>query len=352
VIRFAVADLVVVAADVLGLDTTTVLDVLDLDAAERALADPEPPGTDLAVRAAVLLHGLLDQRPLPRGNRRVALIATAQFLAVNGRLLDLEPAEETVRVLRAVPDVPRLAAWIRDRTCPVEPEGKPMSLRSRGKKEGPISRLDKRARRVVVLAQEEARLHRHNYIGTEHLLLGLLHEGHGVAARALRASDVELEDVRDVVQKIIGCGGAEPPGHIPFTPRAKRVLELARREAEDLDQPAVATEHLLLGLLREGGGVAAQVLTQLGLRLDGLRRLVLRLAGEPGPTPSAELDELRRATDAAIDDGDFRRAADLRAQQRELLGDDAESLQREITRLRRLLLDSGIDPDRGTRRSA
>jgi hypothetical protein len=351
VIRFAVADLVVVAAGVLDLDTTDVLDVIDLEAAERALADPRPPVGDPAARAAVLLHGLLVRRPLPSGNRRVALIATAQFLAVNGWLLDLEPAAEAVRVLRAAPDVAQLTTWIRGRMSPAEPERKPMSVKSRRRK-SPYGRLDARAGRVLVLAQEEARLHRHHYIGTEHLLLGLLHEGHGVAARALRTSEVEPEDVRDALDKIVGCGTGAPPGHIPSTHRAKRVLELALREAEDMGQAAVATEHILLGLLREGGGVAAQVLTRFGLRLDGLRRLVLRLAGEPEPAPSAQLDELRRATDAAIDDGDFDRAAHLRAQQRELLGEDAESLQREITRLRRLLLDAGIDPDRGTRRSA
>jgi hypothetical protein len=350
VIRFGLADLVVVAAEVLGVDTAAVLAVLDLDAAARALADPDPAATDPAVRAAVLLHGLLDQRPLPSGNRRVALVATAQFLAVNGLLLDLDPAE-AVRVLRAAPDLGPLATWIRDHVSPAEPEGKPMSMKSRRKK-STYARLTARARRVIVLAQEEARLHRHNYIGTEHLLLGLLHEGHGIAARALRMSDLELEDVREAVEKIVGVGRGVPPGHIPFTPRAKKVLELALREAEDLGQPRAETEHLLLGLLREGDGVAAQVLTQHGLRLDGLRRLVLRLAGEPEPVPSAQLDELRRATDAAIDDGDFPRAARLRAQQRELLGDDPETLQREVSRLRRLLLDAGIDPDEGTRRTA
>jgi hypothetical protein len=351
VIRFALADLVVVAAGVLDLDTTTVLDVLDLEAAERALADPVPPVTDPVVRAALLLHGLLDQRPLPKGNRRVALIATAQFLAVNGRRLDLEPAEEAVRILRAAPDVAQLAAWIRDRTTPVAPEGKPMSEKNR-RKWGRQGRLEKRARRVIVLAQEEARLHQHNYLGTEHILLGLLHEGHGIAARALRSSGVQLDEVRDVVERIIGTGRAAPPGHIPFTPRGRKVLELALHEAEDMGQHFVATEHLLLGLLREGEGVAAQVLTQLGVQLDGLRRLVLRLSGEDEPAPAAQLDELRRATDTAIDDGDFERAAALRAQQRELLADDPGSLRREVTRLRRLLLDAGIDPDGGTRRTA
>jgi hypothetical protein len=351
VIRFGVADLVVVAAEVLGLDAAAVLDVLDLDAAARALADPDPPVTDPTDRAAVLLHGLLEQRPLPTGNRRVALVATAQFLAVNGWLLDTGPAEDVVRVLGAEPEVARLAAWIRDRTSPARPERKPMTRKNR-RRNDLHGLLDERAGRVLVLAQEEARLHRHNYIGTEHVLLGLLHEGHGVAARALRAFEVELQEVRQVVEEIIGTGREVPPGYIPLTPRAKRVLVLARREAEALEQPAVATEHLLLGLLAEGGGVAAQVLTRLGLRLDGLRRLVLRLAAEPQQPPSAQLDELRRATDAAIDAGDFARAADLRAQQRELIGEDAGSLRREIARLRRLLLDAGIDPDEGTRRTA
>ncbi|NBR22575.1 MAG: NDP-hexose 4-ketoreductase, partial [Micrococcales bacterium] len=121
-----------------------------------------------------------------------------------------------------------------------------------------------KARRVVVLAQEEAKSLNHNYIGTEHILLGLIHEGEGVAAKALEALGISQEAVRDQVREIIGQGQQAPTGHIPFTPRAKKVLELSLREALQLGHSYIGTEHLLLGLIKEGEGVAAQVLTKLG----------------------------------------------------------------------------------------
>ena len=131
-----------------------------------------------------------------------------------------------------------------------------------------------RARRVVVLAQEEARLLNHDYIGTEHLLLGLIHEGQGVAARALESLGISLEDVRRDVEEIIGRGQHELSGHIPFTPRAKKVLELSLREAQQLGHDYIGTEHILLGLIREGEGVAAQVLVKLGADLNRVRQQV------------------------------------------------------------------------------
>jgi Clp amino terminal domain, pathogenicity island component len=127
-----------------------------------------------------------------------------------------------------------------------------------------FERFTDRARRVVVLSQEEARLLNHNYIGTEHLLLGLIHEGEGVAARALESLGISLEAVRAQVEEIIGQGQSGPIGQIPFTPRAKKVLELSLREALQLGHNYIGTEHILLGLVREGEGVAAQVLVKLG----------------------------------------------------------------------------------------
>ena len=129
-----------------------------------------------------------------------------------------------------------------------------------------FERFTDRARRVVVLAQEEARMLNHNYIGTEHILLGLIHEGEGVAAKALESMNISLDAVREQVQEIIGQGQAAPTGHIPFTPRAKKVLELSLREALQLGHNYIGTEHILLGLIREGEGVAAQVLQKLGRR--------------------------------------------------------------------------------------
>ena len=140
-----------------------------------------------------------------------------------------------------------------------------------------FERFTDRARRVVVLAQEEARLLNHNYIGTEHILLGLIHEGEGVAAKALESLGISLESVREQVQEIIGQGQQAPSGHIPFTPRAKKVLELSLREALQLGHNYIGTEHILLGLIREGEGVAAQVLIKLGADLNRVRQQVLQL---------------------------------------------------------------------------
>jgi len=135
-----------------------------------------------------------------------------------------------------------------------------------------FERFTDRARRVVVLAQEEARLLNHNYIGTEHILLGLIHEGEGVAAKALESLGISLEAVRAQVEEIIGHGGQAPSGHIPFTPRAKKVLELSLREALQLGHNYIGTEHILLGLIREGEGLAAQVIVGAGVSLTDLRK--------------------------------------------------------------------------------
>src|SRR6186713_459200 len=168
-----------------------------------------------------------------------------------------------------------------------------------------FERFTDRARRVVVLAQEEARMLNHNYIGTEHILLGLIHEGEGVAAKALQSLGISLEGVRQQVEEIIGQGQQAPSGHIPFTPRAKKVLELSLREALQLGHSYIGTEHILLGLIREGEGVAAQVLQKLGADLNRVRQQVIQLlsgfqgkeqagtqaatAGAPADAPSSSL---------------------------------------------------------------
>ncbi len=168
-----------------------------------------------------------------------------------------------------------------------------------------FERFTDRARRVVVLAQEEARMLNHNYIGTEHILLGLIHEGEGVAAKALESLGISLEAVRSQVEEIIGQGQAAPTGHIPFTPRAKKVLELSLREALQLGHNYIGTEHILLGLIREGEGVAAQVLQKLGADLNRVRQQVIQLLqgyagkgeGQPGeqaPQGSMVLDQFGR----------------------------------------------------------
>ena len=137
-----------------------------------------------------------------------------------------------------------------------------------------------RARRVVVRAQEEARALNHDFIGTEHILLGLVGEGRGVAAKALESLGISLETVRQRVEDAVPPGQHSRPGHIPFTPRAKKVLELSLSEAKLLGHPYIGTEHILLGLLREGEGVAVQVLAALGADLDGVRERVIQLLAE------------------------------------------------------------------------
>src|SRR5882672_8457310 len=180
-----------------------------------------------------------------------------------------------------------------------------------------FERFTDRARRVVVLAQEEARMLNHNYIGTEHILLGLIHEGEGVAAKALESLGISLEGVRQQVEEIIGQGQQAPSGHIPFTPRAKKVLELSLREALQLGHNYIGTEHILLGLIREGEGVAAQVLVKLGADLNRVRQQVIQLlhgyqgkesaatgtSTESAPSTSLVLDQFGRNLTQAAREG-------------------------------------------------
>ncbi len=153
-----------------------------------------------------------------------------------------------------------------------------------------FERFTDRARRVVVLAQEEARLLNHNFIGTEHVLLGMLAEGEGIAAQVLVSADISLDAARSKVEAIGRRGSSTPPGHIPFTPRAKKVLEYALREALQLGDNFIGTEHLLLALLREGQGIAIQALVNLGADLDWVREQVIEIAGG-GRTAVFETEE-------------------------------------------------------------
>jgi ATP-dependent Clp protease ATP-binding subunit ClpC len=245
-----------------------------------------------------------------------------------------------------------------------------------------FERFTDRARRVVVLAQEEARRLNHNYIGTEHILLGLLREGDGVAAKALESLGISLEAARAQVKEIVGQGLRGPTGHIPFTPRAKEVMELSLREALQLGHSSIDTEHLLLGLLREGEGVGAQVLTGLGADYARVREQVVGLltgGGEQaGPRAQPvrltvpedllaydeQIAQVRRQKEAATEAGDVEGAAALGDRERQLLADRARRerewlatvdvveenlrLHREVERLRGLLRQHGIEPDGGT----
>ena len=186
-----------------------------------------------------------------------------------------------------------------------------------------FERFTGRARQVVVLAQDEARLLKHNYIGTEHILLGLLREEEGLAARVLESLGVSLEKVRAQVERVVGQGEEVATGQIPFTPRAKKVLELSLKEALAMNHNYIGTEHILLGLVRENEGVGARILLDFDADPVKIRDAVLvMLGGRPAQLEPAELDDLERIRarkDAAIDTGQFERAAQLRDQERELL---------------------------------
>jgi ATP-dependent Clp protease ATP-binding subunit ClpC len=178
-----------------------------------------------------------------------------------------------------------------------------------------FERFTDRARRVVVLAQEEARLLGHNYIGTEHILLGLIQEEEGVAARVLDRLGISLDAVRSKVESIIGEGKGAPDGHIPFTPRSKKVLELSLREALQLGHNYIGTEHILLGLIREGQGVGAHVLTGLGADLSRVRYEVIEelsglgRGGPSGAGPRSATGRPRETPAAAKAAAEARRLA-------------------------------------------
>ena len=407
-ITLEVADLVVIASRTLRLDTGQVLDLLDPAAAERALALVRPGGGpgDPAGLAAVLLRALVRERPLRRGNHQVALAAMLQFLALNGWELDPDPAGPVAAVVAELAagtlDVREVADWLAPRLrsgdCaevgakegPVR-RGSALLLAARIRRatmrahpKGMFHRFTDRARRAVHLAQEEARLLRHNWVGTEHLLIGLLYEEEGVAAKALASLGISREDVRAQVKEIIGYGQSSPAGPIPFTARARKVLELSLREALQLGHHYIGTEHLLLGLLREGEGVAAQVLVRLGVGHALVRKRVLSVLraeceqADPQTQRAADLVDtaeqlaaVRRHKEAAFDAGDLDAAAAPRDQERQLLADkqrmeqqltvgaggqamiaENQRLRREIDRLRDLLRKHGIEPDGGTARTA
>jgi hypothetical protein len=336
-----IADLVVIASGALGIDTDAALDLLDLAAAGEALADAQhSAGADPAVAAATLLNALVRHRPFRTGNDLIAVAATVQLLAVNGWQADLDPPGEARAILGrlAAGDLAAadLAAWLSPRLSLVPHSGLRETAirrwlprrRQPAQQHPPFGRLTRRARQVIVAAQEEARALGHPYIGTEHLLLGLLDDADGVARDALTSLGIGPDAVRQQVRAIIGFGHRAPAGHIPLTPRARRAIDLSLREAMRLDQLFIRTEHILLGLLREGDGVAAQVLTALGADLDGARGVVGKLA--------------ERASRAAE-----RPADDVLSPAGELA-----ELRLEVARLRGILRRNGIEPAGGNRETA
>jgi hypothetical protein len=326
--RLEVADLVVIAARVQDADPADTLRVIDVEAAARALAAARCDGPPEEA-AARLLRSLLRDPPFPARNAEIAVAATLQLLSLNGRELRIDRAEslrELVRGLAAdtvgLPDAVRwLAARLEETTMS---KGK-----SGGRRWGDVgSRGTEEVRRALELAEEEAGELRHNYIGTEHLLLGLLRVPGSAAARALARLGVDADAVRQDVLEIVGRGAEPAAQSPPYTPRAKKVLDLSLREARRLGHDRVGPEHVLLGLVREGEGLAAQVLVKNGVDLADISGEVMR----------------------ALPDSPIRTVAlrdDLAA-----FFDDYERLRDEVGRLRDLLRRHGIDPDTGAGRTA
>jgi hypothetical protein len=373
VIALELADLVLIAGRALGLDTGQVLDLLDPAVAVRALAQVRPgdgPG-DPAGLAATLLRALVRERPLQRGNQQVALAAMLQFLAVNGWDVDPDPPEAMAAVVAELAagsrDVGQAADWLAPRLQPsdlarasvaqirrgsarllaerirrasmrAQPWERITSKTMRTQPTGKFRRFTDRARRTVVLAQHEARLVRHNHISAEHLLLGLLREGDGLAAKTLESLGVSQEVVRARVEEIIGRGLDPSPSHMPFTPQAKKVLEQSLREALALGHNYIGTEHLLLGILGEGESAAAKVLVGLGADHARARERALDLKTGRIERPGPEV-RVARHWDGGIDDA-------------QALVEENQQLNRELDRLRRLLREHGIEPDDGAAQSA
>jgi prophage maintenance system killer protein len=333
---------------VLDIDTHEALDLIDLPAAEEALAEAQNRrGEPVEQVAAALLTALIRHRPLPRDNRQVALLTTLQYLGRQGLGLDLQPATAARDLIAGITTgtlaESAVTAWIavRLRPQPGKEAGimkrlirrrncEPLAVTART---GKFPHFTDRAYHAVTLAEAEALGLRHNYVGTEHLLLGLLGIDDGVAATVLTRLGVSAPEARSEIQQIIGRGSAPPTGQPPFTPRSKKVLDLAHGEAKRLGHNYVGTEHLLLGLVREGEGLAAQILGRLGADRAGIVEALLHVLR--GADPGCR--EQRRAS----------LTGDLTA-----VLDENDRLHAEVERLRMLLRQHGVEPDDGAARSA
>ena len=417
-IALEVADLVLIASRTLGLDTGQTLDLVDVAAAENALAAARPgaESADPALGAAALLHALARQRPLRPGNQQVALAAMLQFLAINGWDMDPDPPGP---VAAMVAGLAAGSAGTEDAAALLGPRLRPSYQRT---KEAPMrtgkfrprpalslaartkhALLDPRRTRVhprgftdrhkqaVDLAIEQARQLGHDYLGTEHLLLGLLAAGDSVAVQVLESMGISPEEVRHRIEGVVGRGhgpGTRAARILP-TPQARRVLGLTMREALALGHNDIGTGHLLLALLREGHGIAAQVLTALGADYDRVRQHVLDLIAsvdeQAGPQTRLvrmaipadladaveQLARVRRQRKAALDAEDLEAIAALRDREDQLRADklrlerrwaagvdvqavvaENERVHRELDRMRGLLREHGIEPDDGTAQTA
>jgi hypothetical protein len=350
-------DVLAVAARVMRCDPDAAIRRTDLEVVGQVLMDVTSPlwRDELAESAAVLLSGLVRRRPFAGPNRTIAIAVVLQLAGVNGADLELEPVEELDDLLDRIKDdrvaTPEVVKVLGGRLRPREATAVSVSTFGRQNKVrceevGMFEKFTERAQRVMVLAQEEARTLSHNYIGTEHLLLGILAEGEGVAAKSLATLGISTAAVRASVVETIGRGETEPSNNVPFTPRAKKVLELSNREALHLGHAYLGTEHLLLGLIREGKGVAAQVLVKLGVDLPKLQQQVLNWLDRRQRAESAVAGFLAEGSEHS---GTFSwatpgRRLHLLGELKSLL-DENERLHQEVARLRDKLRQNNVDPD-------
>ncbi|GAA2608802.1 Clp protease N-terminal domain-containing protein [Actinomadura fulvescens] len=329
------ADLVAIAARLLNVDTPQALALVDLPAAEAALneaalnkptldeagpGDGTKGGAAIERQAAALLVALIRHRPFARANRQVALLATLQLVSERGWDLDLRPARAARDLIDAIAagttDQAAVTAWIAPRLR--SPERPDMSKKH--------AHLTGRAQNVVVAARSAAVTMGHNYVGTEHLLLGLLDAG-GIGGEALDRLELTPEEVRGAIEEIVGYGSDACSGEPHLTPRSKKVLDLARREAKRLRRDQVGSEHILLAILREGEGLAAQILhARKGLDRVAIVRTVM---------------DLIRAEDAP---SRGRRRTYILAELEQVF-EENERLHAEVDRLRALLRRHGIEPE-------
>jgi prophage maintenance system killer protein len=334
------ADLLAVAARVLACRPTILVDRTDLESVGLTLEEVRAAaGSDgVAVAAGTLLHGLVRRRPFPRANRRIAVAATLQMLALNDWDLDLDLAVELNRLLddaaRGAVSAPRLADLLRTMLRPLAPREAASETEAASEEATVFEKFSDHARHTLVLAQDEARLLNHTHVGTEHVLLGLVLQRAGHAGRVLDDLGVTVDAAREQIRELVGQGVRQPSGHVPFTPRAKRVLELAACEAPQLGHDYIDTEHILLGIIREGKGIGAQVLVKLGLDLNDVRQRVIAVAAaHPGEqrSPVAETSAGARR---------HRLMSELTA-----VLDENDKLRRRIEILKAQLHRHGIEPE-------
>ncbi|WP_350276548.1 Clp protease N-terminal domain-containing protein [Kribbella sp. HUAS MG21] len=356
-------DVLAVAARVLRCGSDDVVRRSDLDAIDSVLDDARKAGV-LAEAAGVLLAGLVRARPFHGANRVVAVAVVLQFVSLNRAELALEPVadvDELLDKIAAGEAGPQLAAsFIRSRLehHPVTAEdlhehlklelleGFGDLLHDWWRGDLMYEQFSEEARQVIVLAQEEARNLDHVYVGTEHLLLGVIAHGTGVAARVLADLGITAPAVRDLVVEIIGRGKSGAiPGAIPFTPRARSTFEFAWGEARARGAEQVAPEHLLLGVLHDGDGVGGQIITKLAEDIDRVRRKLEQRMNWRRRSESvvAEVVAEEQAEQSASWTT-YGRRHHLLAELNAVL-DENERLHEQVAALRELLRRHGIDPD-------